>query len=161
MPDPTVTMRVATASGRDVALVAPLFDAYRRFYGQPSDLALAARFIDARLRGRESVVLLAEVEAAEPPAALGFAQLYPSFSSVSAAPIWIVNDLFVVPTARGRGVGHRLLDAARAHAEHTGACRLVLSTARTNVGAQRLYESLGYERDDAFLHYTQELSRGA
>jgi ribosomal protein S18 acetylase RimI-like enzyme len=151
-----VTTRLATE--RDLDRVAPLFDAYRQFYGQPSDVALARRFVSERLREAESVVLLAESDDGGTTSALGFTQLYPSFSSVSAARIWILNDLFVAPEARGRGVARGLLDAARAHAERTGARRLVLSTARTNAAAQRLYESTGWVRDDAFLHYALELA---
>ena len=151
-----ITTRHADASDAD--RVAPLFDAYRQFYGQPSDLALARRFLSDRLRAAESVVLLAESDDGGATTALGFTQLYPSFSSVSAARIWVLNDLFVAPEARGRGVAGLLLAAARAHAERTGARRLVLSTARTNATAQRLYESTGWVRDDAFLHYALELA---
>jgi ribosomal protein S18 acetylase RimI-like enzyme len=155
-------IRRAAATEEDVALVAPLFDAYRQFYGQPSDLDLARTFVGDRLRGGESVVFLALAGApaggTAPAVALGFTQLYPSFSSVSAARLWVLNDLFVTPEARGLGVGHRLLEAARDHARATGARRLVLSTARTNAGAQRLYEAVGYERDDQFLHYALELA---
>ena len=154
----TPTIRRATAADADVALVAPLFDAYRQFYGQPSDAALARRFVHARLAADESTVFVA---LAPDGRALGFVQLYPSFSSVSAARIWVLNDLFVASDARGLGVGHALLDAARAHAESTGARRVVLSTALTNVGAQRLYERVGYVRDDAFLHYALELAPNA
>jgi ribosomal protein S18 acetylase RimI-like enzyme len=155
-------IRRAAATEEDVALVAPLFDAYRQFYGRPTDPALARAFVGERLRGGESVVFLALAGGAAGETggetALGFTQLYPSFSSVSAARLWILNDLFVTPEARGLGVGHRLLEAARDHARATGARRLLLSTARANTGAQRLYEAFGYERDDQYLHYALELA---
>jgi GNAT superfamily N-acetyltransferase len=130
-------------------LVAPLFDAYRQFYGQPPDLDGARRFLAERL-GRGESVIYAVVEGGR---ALGFTQLYPSFSSVSMRPIWILNDLFVAEDARRRGVGVRLLRAARDHAMRTGAARLALSTAVTNTTAQALYERDGWRRDTAFLHY--------
>ena len=138
-----------------VELVAPLFDAYRQFYGQPPDLDGARRFLAERL-GRGESVIFAVVEGGR---ALGFTQLYPSFSSVSMRPIWILNDLFVAEDARRRGVGARLLRAARDHALRTGAARLALSTAVTNTKAQALYERDGWRRDTAFLHYEYELPK--
>jgi ribosomal protein S18 acetylase RimI-like enzyme len=132
-----------------VELVAPLFDAYRQFYGQPPDPEGARRFLAERLDRGQSVIY-AVVEGGR---ALGFTQLYPSFSSVSMRPIWILNDLFVAEDARRRGVGARLLRAARDHAMKTGAVRLALSMAVMNVGAQTLYERDGWRRDTAFLHY--------
>jgi GNAT superfamily N-acetyltransferase len=136
-------------------LVAPLFDAYRQFYGQPPDLDGARRFLAERL-GRGESVIFAVVEHGR---ALGFTQLYPSFSSVSLKPIWVLNDLFVAEDARRRGVGARLLRAARDHAMRTGAVRLALSTAVTNTTAQALYERDGWRRDTAFLHYEYVLPR--
>lgn len=136
-----------------VELVAPLFDAYRQFYGRTPDLDGARRFLAERLRRGESV-LFAVVEQGR---ALGFTQLYPSFSSVSLKPIWILNDLFVAEQARRQGVGAWLLRAARDHASRTGAARLALSTAVTNVKAQSLYECEGWRRDTEFFHYEYEL----
>jgi GNAT superfamily N-acetyltransferase len=138
-----------------VELVAGLFDAYRQFYGQSPDLGGARRFLAERL-GRGESVIYAVVEGGR---ALGFTQLYPSFSSVSMRPIWILNDLFVAEDARRRGVGAWLLRAARDHARKTGAVRLALSTAVTNTTAQALYERDGWRRDTAFLHYEHVLPR--
>jgi GNAT superfamily N-acetyltransferase len=132
-----------------VDLVAPLFDAYRQFYRQAPDLEGARQFLLERLQRNESVIL-AVVEDVK---ALGFTQLYPSFSSASMKPIWILNDLFVVDSARRRGVGVQLLLAAREHARQTGAVRLELSTAISNVTAQSLYEKLGWRRDTTFFRY--------
>jgi len=142
---------VRQAGPADVDLVAPLFDAYRQFYRQPSDLALAREFLAERLDRQESVIFLAERDGC----AVGFVQLYPLFSSTAARPrrLWLLNDLFVAATVRGGGVGRALLDRARRLAEETGAVGLELATARTNVGAQRLYQSLGYHLDDQFLRY--------
>jgi ribosomal protein S18 acetylase RimI-like enzyme len=138
-----------------VELVAPLFDAYRQFYGRPPDLDGARQFLAERL-GRGESVIYAVVEGER---ALGFTQLYPSFSSVSMRPIWILNDLYVAEGARRRGVGARLLRAACDHALKTGAARLALSTAVTNTTAQALYERDGWKRDTAFLHYEYELPK--
>lgn len=146
-------LRVVQVMATEVDLVAPLFDAYRQFYGQAPDLGGARRFLAERL-GRNESVIFAVVENGS---VLGFTQLYPSFSSVSMKPIWILNDLFVAGEARRRGVGARLLVAAREHGLRTGAARLMLSTAVTNRKAQALYERDGWRRETAFFTYEYEL----
>lgn len=118
-----------------------LFDAYRQFYGQEPDLPGAGRFLEARLRGGDSVVLLAFDATG---AGVGFVQLYPSFSSVAMKPIWILNDLFVAPQARRAGIARSLLEAACELARSTGAARLRLSTAKDNEAARALYLASGY-----------------
>lgn len=142
---------VRQAGPGDVEQLAPLFDAYRQFYQQPSDVALARDFLAERLSRAESVVFVAERDGR----AVGFVQLYPLFSSTAARPrrLWLLNDLFVSPDVRGGGVGRALMERARRLAEETGAVGLELVTAVTNRGAQRLYESLGYRLDDGFLRY--------
>ena len=139
------------AGSGDVDAVAPLFDAYRQFYQQPSDPALARGFIAERLARAESVIFLAERDGQ----AVGFVQLYPLFSSTAARPrrLWLLNDLFVSPSARGSGVARALMDRARRLGEETGAAGLELATARSNAPAQRLYESLGWQQDELFLRY--------
>jgi ribosomal protein S18 acetylase RimI-like enzyme len=133
----------------DIDHVAPLFDAYRQFYGLASDPQLSREFLAARLERHESIVFAAG-DRRNP---IGFTQLDPSFGSLSAAPLLILYDLFVAPSARRRGVGRLLMERAREHALSTGARTIVLSTAVTNSVAQRLYESLGYRRDREFLTY--------
>ncbi len=132
-------------------LVAPLFDAYRQFYEQPADPALARAFIGARLERGESIVFLAERDGRP----VGFVQLYPLFSSTAARPrrLWLLNDLYVAPEARGGGVARALMLRARQLAEETDAVGLELATAHTNLPAQRLYESLGWRRDEKFPRY--------
>jgi ribosomal protein S18 acetylase RimI-like enzyme len=144
---------VRRAQLADAELIAPLFDGYRQFYRQSADLPLALAFVRERLMLNESVIFVAQNQQGQ---AIGFTQLYPAFSSVSARRIWILNDLFVTPGARGNGVARQLLDMAKNHAVATGAKRLALSTARDNP-AQKLYESVGYERDNLFYHYSLTL----
>ncbi len=149
-----IAIRLATVD--DAAHVAPLFDAYRQFYEQPADAAGALAFVQARLARGESVILLAEDAASGD--AVGFCQLYPSFCSVIAAPIYVLYDLFVAPPARKSGAGRALLRQAEAHARAGGFARMDLTTARTNLPAQALYESLGWERDEVFLTYNRPLA---
>jgi ribosomal protein S18 acetylase RimI-like enzyme len=147
--------RVVRVTTEQIDWIAPLFDAYRQFYERATDLAGARRFLAERLERDESVIFAV----VENERALGFTQLYPSFSSVSMRPIWILNDLFVAEEARRHGVGALLLGAAREHARSTGAARLALATAVTNTKAQALYEKDGWRMDTAFLHYEYELPR--
>lgn len=148
-----ITTRLATPD--DLDQLAAMFDAYRQFYALAPDLALSRRFIRERMQGQESVLLLAEDEAGAPA---GFCQLYPSFCSLAAAPIYALYDLFVRPEARQSGAGRALMLAAEAHALGTGAARLDLTTAKTNLPAQGLYTSLGWERDDIFYAYSKTLA---
>lgn len=145
--------KIVQVSVEQIDLVVPLFDAYRQFYGRTPDLDGARRYLAERLERGESVIF-AVVEDGQ---ALGFTQLYPSFSSVSMKQIWILNDLFVAEDTRRQGIGAWLLRAARDHASGTGAVRLALSTAATNTKAQALYERDGWKRDTEFLHYEYDL----
>lgn len=148
-------MTTALASLNDLDAVATLFDAYRVFYGQPSDLPKARTFMEARLRYNDSHIILARSKSGAP---MGFTQLYPSFSSVRLAPLWILNDLFVDPRFRGRGVGRNLMRHAEEDARAVGACAVTLATQIHNVRAKHLYEGLGYVRDEEFDHYERSLT---
>lgn len=132
--------QVRRASVEDAGRLAPLFDRYRSFYGQPSDTALALDFLRQRLQHGESVVWMA----VDGEHVLGFTQLFPSFSSVGARRIWVLNDLFVEATARRRGVARVLLDAAAGFARSTGAQRLELETEQGNQAARALYLTMGW-----------------
>lgn len=143
------------ASHDDLPRIAALFDQYRQFYEQAPDAALARRFIEERFRTGESRLLAAVDACGE---VVGFCQLYPSFCSVEAAPIYVLYDLFVAPAARKSGAGRALLLAAEALAREEGKARMDLTTARTNHAAQALYASLGWVRDEVFLAYSRRLA---
>ncbi len=140
---------IRQATVRDLEQLVPLFDSYRQFYGRASDLRAAREFLLARFNNDESTVFIAH----EDKRAIGFTQLYPSFSSISLARIFILNDLFVYEQARRKGVASSLMSAAVKFAIALGAARLSLSTAITNDAAQALYQSAGWKRDDQFLVY--------
>lgn len=149
----SLLIRPATVS--DTEAIAPLFDAYRQFYEQAPDAALASAFVRARLEKEESVILLA-LDAASKP--VGFCQLYPSFCSVQAQPIYVLYDLYVAPQARRTGAGTALLRSAEERSRSDGKARMDLTTARTNSGAQSVYESLGWVRDDVFFAYSKAVA---
>ncbi len=147
-------LTVRRAGAEDLDALAGLFDAYRQFYRQPADVAGARAFLAERIARGESVLFLAELGGAELGGkAAGFTQLYPSFTSAGMARIYILNDLFVAPEARGQGVAKALLRRAAEFGRGEGAVRLVLSTATDNFTAQALYEREGWQRDDGFLTY--------
>jgi len=148
IPPPDLRVTIRRAGREDLEALTPLFDAYRQFYEQPTDLPASRRFLSDRLSHDESVVLVAE----ENGLAVGFIQLYPLFSSISLGRTFILNDLFVRPAARRKGVGARLLEAARSYGDEAGAHYLELSTAVDNP-AQRLYEACGWALDREFLYY--------
>jgi ribosomal protein S18 acetylase RimI-like enzyme len=147
------TVREATSA--DVERIAPLFDAYRQFYRKPTDLALARAFLAERLEKRESVVFVAE----DAGGAVGFVQLFPSFSSGAAARTFILNDLFVAPRARRRGIASLLLGRAAEHGRATGAVRVTLSTEVVNEQARALYEREGWQLQTEFCVYNLVLNR--
>ena len=151
-------LHIRLAIPADADTIAPLFDAYRQFYEQAPDLAGARRFIADRLTRRESSILIAFADAAAASRAIGFCQLYPTFCSVEAAPIYTLYDLFVSATARKTGAGSSLLIAARDHARAQGKVRMDLTTAHNNTAAQSLYESLGWVHDTVFRAYTQRVA---
>jgi ribosomal protein S18 acetylase RimI-like enzyme len=146
MPLPGVSLRRAKIE--DLPHLVALFGAYREFYRQTPTPADEREFLAARLEREEAVVFLAERDGA----AVGFTLLYPSFSSLSLRPIWVLNDLYVLPAERRHGVGALLLRHALEFARASGADYLTLETAKDNP-ARRLYEAEGWRRDEEFLHY--------
>jgi len=153
MPSTENSIEITQATPADVSDAAPLFDAYRQFYGKPFDIEAVRRFLFARLSKAESVLFLAR----RGETAVGFVHLYPLFSSVNLTRQWVLNDLFVVHEARKLGVARALLQRARQLGEATQANCLTLETAHDNTPAQHLYESLGWKRDDEFYRYSLAL----
>lgn len=148
-----MTMQIRRAGLQDLDALSVLFDAYRRFYGQPGDVPRARDWLQARLERDESVVLVAERDGV----AVGFTQLYPAFSSVRTARTWILNDLYVDASARRGGVARSLLDAAAQFARDDGAAGITLETMRDNAPANALYRAAGWHADET-QWYSQSLA---
>lgn len=145
----SAAIEIRQAVFTDLETLSVLLDDYRRFYGRTSDTAAARVFLQARFEHGQSVAFLAH-DGATP---VGFTQLYPSFSSVSLARVFILNDLFVAPTHRRAGIATLLLDAAANYAQATGAVRLSLNTDVKNTTAQALYEAKGWKRDQKYFAF--------
>lgn len=145
-------MEIVEAGVEQLDEAAELFDQYRQFYGQAHDLEGARAFLNARLTGGESVVFLATQDGAGSET-VGFAQLYPTFSSISMERVWILNDLFVAPDTRSRGIGRALIKRCFDLARATGAKGVALETMKDNLRAKALYESVGFAIDAQCDHY--------
>jgi GNAT superfamily N-acetyltransferase len=136
-------LAIKKATVEDAAIVAKMFDAYRMFYQQPADLPAAAEFITERLKLNQSAILIGYIG----DNAIGFAQLYPIFSSISMQRTWLLNDLYIDPFARGKGVASALLDSAKDFGRSTKSKWLMLQTGVTNAAAQALYEKNGWQKE--------------
>ncbi|MGG3564676.1 GNAT family N-acetyltransferase [Neobacillus rhizosphaerae] len=142
-------MFIQKATINELEVVTELFDLYRVFYQQDSDLYAAKEFLKERMVNEESVIFAAF----EDNTALGFVQLYPSFSSVSMKRSWVLNDLYVKQEARGKGVGENLIKTALHFAKESGAKGVLLETGKGNVNAQRLYEKIGFVKETNYFYY--------
>ncbi|MEN7536385.1 GNAT family N-acetyltransferase [Aurantiacibacter flavus] len=146
-------MQIAQAGIDDLDLLVPLFESYRAFYGGQPQPEKARNFLRERMERSQSVVLLAR----EGEEAGGFVQLYPLFSSAAMADVLVLNDLFVAPKHRRKGLAARLVKAAEEYAVGQGVSRLRLSTQHSNTCAQALYEAAGWELDREFRTYNRAL----
>ncbi|MBX2860416.1 MAG: GNAT family N-acetyltransferase [Vampirovibrio sp.] len=153
-----MTLKIFHAEEAHLDPLAQLFDAYRVFYGQPSDFHAARHFIFYRLMNDDSVIFLA-TEGGKEDEPLGFVQLYPSFSSVAMDSIWILNDLYVKPKARRQGVAKKLIEQCVQLCKDRGDHKLVLETQTTNTDAKALYDKMGFKLDKEFDHYSLAASK--
>jgi|SRR6476660_3538316 len=145
-----MNMEIRKASVEDAAIVALLFDSYRSFYKQAPDVDAAFNFIKERLQQNESVIFIAFIK----DNAVGFVQLYPIFTSVGMKRAWLLNDLYIHVSSRGKGVATALLDAAKEFAKNTGSKWLMLQTASDNYTAQALYKKNGWKKEtDLFYRF--------
>lgn len=136
-------MDIVKGSIANLTELAELFNQYRVFYHQASDLEGARAFLKDRLEHEESVVFLLR----EGDEAIGFAQCFPSFSSVSMKRTWILNDLFIKKEARRKGYGEKLLQQVIQFAKDKGTKGILLETNEDNFVAQNLYEKSGFKRE--------------
>lgn len=147
-------VKLAFAEAEDIAKVAILFDLYRQFYGQVSDLNGATNFLQTRLSRAESIIITAAVA----NKTVGFTQLYPLFSSVRMKPVYLLNDLFVDPSFRKQGIATQLIEKAKELCKSKGFAGISLETEKTNIQGNRLYPALGFELDvdHNFYHWSHE-----
>jgi len=141
--------QIVEADLNHLEIILPLFHKYREFYQVDYKPKEAEDFIKQRIEKKESKIFLAMNN----NIAIGFTQLYPSFSSLSLKPVWILNDLYVDDKFRKQGVGKMLLDAVKVFAIKTNSKGLTLTTGIENETAQSLYEKFGFIRNEHFYEY--------
>ncbi len=146
-------MKLYKATEADIDRVSDLFNEYRVFYNQLSDLEGAKRFIRDRMDYGDSVIFVAVKD----DAYVGFIQLYPSLSSISMRRTWVLNDLYVVENMRNQGIAQMLINEAIVLCSETNAIYLSLQTAPNNQAAQRLYEKNHFILDSEYYSYTLRL----
>jgi GNAT superfamily N-acetyltransferase len=147
------TYRIRLAQKNDLTPLSELFNLYRCFYGCVSDLRVASEFLSDRLQLKDSVIFIAETENNH---LVGFAQLYPTFSSVALKKAWILNDLYVSQNYRRYRVATRIIVQALDFCRDNGAVRLSLQTGKDNIQAKNLYEQIGFVKENYFLEFSYE-----
>lgn len=144
-------MRIRKATENDISQLSQLFDEYRVFYEQTSDLEGAVTFLTERIKNNESEVFVAE---SDENILAGFVQLYPIFSSTRMKRLWLLNDLYVNPNFRGQQVSIKLIDKAKELSNQTNACGLILETAKSNMIGNNLYPRTGFVLDEEHNYYS-------
>lgn len=129
--------------------IVSLFNDYRVFYGQDSNIQGCEAFLKDRLRHHESFIFVGY----DSGKAVSFCQVYPSFSSIGMAKTWILNDLYVVPEVRRSGYGRAMMKFVHEQAIKHNIVGISLSTAENNTRAQKLYYLMGYKKDECFFHF--------
>lgn len=147
-------MQVIHCTEAQLDVLADLFNDYRIFYEQPSDVPACRAFIEQNLKQKRSRIFLLLNNDGQ---AVGFSQLYPAVCSLSMRSYYYLSDLYVAKSARKSGHARYLMNYITDHFTNEGAQRLTLDTATTNKIAQSLYESLGYEREEVYITYHQVL----
>ncbi len=140
-------MKVERATIKHLKDVVPLFDGYRQFYKQTSDVKGAKAFLKQRFEQNDSIIFIAYIDRHP----VGFAQLFHLFSSVSMQPMYVLNDLYVHANYRGKGIGEALIQATKTLAKETNQKGIAIQTAFDNP-AQHLYQRLGF-KPDSDLHF--------
>lgn len=149
-----VAVRSLTAPTRtQIEQLAEIFDLYRTHYGEPADARGAASWLEANIGRGGLRAFLAEAN----DSVVGFAVTMAVPASLRLAHLWLIRDLFVLPTHRRRGVGRALLAVVRTAATASGALRLVVQTEEENDAALGLYADSGYELIEGFRSLTLPL----
>ena len=141
-------LEIVRAKLADVSDLHPLVEKYRAFYKQPENEKTLG-YLKSRLENDEAIVFIAR----ENDEAIGFTMLYPTFSTVSLSAVWLLNDLYVEESHRGKGIASKLMETAENAAREAGATRVFLRTANDNTIAQSLYEGRSYIQDEVFRRY--------
>ena len=148
-------MKITECTEQDLHCAAELFNEYRIFYKQESDLSACYAFIKDNVENKRSkFFFLFDVTGK----AVGFSQLYPTYCSISMKPYYYLSDLYIDKSCRKNGYAKFLMKSLTEQFTAEGAQRLTLDTAMNNKIAQHLYESLGYQQEKVYITYHQILN---
>lgn len=142
-------IKIEQATADHLEQLSPLFDAYRVWYRQASDFATARQFLSDRISQKESIIYMAFDDGL----AVGFTQLYPLFSSTRMKRLWLLNDLYVNETHRGKGISKQLIDAAKDLARRTEAAGILLETEQSNLIGNQLYPAMDFELEENNFYF--------
>ena len=142
-------MKIREAKISDIDNLSSLFNSYRMFYGKDSNIGVAKKFLESRIKLCDSKIYVSEVD----KCLTGFVQLYPIFSSTRVSKYWLLNDLFVDANERGKGYSKHLIKKAKNLVKDTSACGMMLETDKTNNIGNYLYPSQGFKKNIASNFY--------
>ncbi|NCG35610.1 MAG: GNAT family N-acetyltransferase [Dehalococcoidales bacterium] len=142
-------MKIREAKISDIDNLSGLFNSYRMFYGKDSNIGVAKKFLESRIKLCDSKIYVSEVD----QCLTGFVQLYPIFSSTRVSKYWLLNDLFVDANERGKGYSKHLIKKAKNLVKDTSACGMMLETDKTNNIGNYLYPSQGFKKNIASNFY--------
>ncbi|MFT6166831.1 MAG: GNAT superfamily N-acetyltransferase [Vicingaceae bacterium] len=143
-------MTIKKATAEDIDKLVFLFEQYRAFYNKPANTEASKAFLVNRIINRESEIYIGELE---DKTLAGFVQLYPYFSSINLRRLWLLNDLFVHPKHRGKGISVQLIKRAQQLATETNAYALMLETGKDNDIGNKLYPKTGFKLYDDVNFY--------
>lgn len=144
-------MNIRKAELSDLRSLAELFDQYRIFYKKESDLVGVETFLKERIEKNESEIF---ISFNDEKIMTGFTQLYPLFSSTRMQRFWLLNDLYVNANYRRQGFSVGLIERAKKLCRDSGACGMMLETAKSNNEGNQLYPKTGFELDIDHNYYT-------
>ncbi len=147
-------MFIRKADSSDIEQLAILFDAYRVFYNKETDILSARSFLAEKMSNNDSVIFVAADTKSE---LSGFVQLYPLFSSTRMKRLWLLNDLFVKPDQRGKGISIALIEEAKNLCRVTESCGMMLETAKSNLIGNNLYQKTGFDLDFDHNYYSWDV----
>ena len=142
-------MKIKTCEINDLEQLVPAFDSYRQRYKQPSEPEKIEQFLRQMLQQEASTILLSY----EGEELTGFVQLYPSYSSIGLAPIWVLNDFYIFGGTGRKQTAEGLLNAAKELCQNTGAIRIEVTTRKENHRLHKLYRDFGFEKDFKYDYY--------
>ncbi|MDR7076906.1 GNAT superfamily N-acetyltransferase [Neobacillus niacini] len=147
------TLTIRQANIQDLPKIVPIFDSYREYFKQVKDPVMVERFLFEKFEHLDSVIFIAEQQ----NEVIGFAQLYPIFSSLTLQRVWLLNDFFIAEEFRNCGVGTQLFARVKEFALITKSKGIELSVEHTNIKAWEFWGKQGFKQDEEFRYYFYKL----